>query len=435
MPLIYTYNGETDYEDGATTGGWQVHNFSYGGRITFVEAGEIDQLGMWSWTASGTIDLRQGLWDTSGNLVAAGSNVSVSSGTHQWNDTAVFTAVAVAAQDYIILGSFAASGGRYGWDDANDGSFSDASYAGFPDDPAENLVVEGDSAKGYGGRANFTAGGTLFFQSNAGVVTPAGVVIKEPLKNVAGILAPTSGLTKETLKVATGSLTPVGTVVKKTLKLLTGILTPSGVAAGVRIIVKTITGALTPTGALTKKTVKLNAGSLAPVGTITKKVLKAFVGSLTPAGIVVKRTLKSIAGSLTPTSILGAIKQVGGPILKSISGSLTPTGTLIKETLKRNAGSLTPTSELVKANRKTLQGTLTPTGALTKKTLTSMLGMLTPSGAVAAATIFTQALAGALAPIGNLLTTFIPPSIGDRVYRRLLSVINKIRNKKRGDVE
>lgn len=157
---IYTYGvGPTGYTDGTTNSGWQPQNFAYGGRITFPEAGTINQLGAFVQNSNAaTQNLKLALYDTSGNLIASSSLALSSLAAMDWYDTATFTPVAVSAADYIILASGDEEGIFYGYDTANDGSFATEAYATFPADP-ESLTLEGDSGTGYGRRANFTADG------------------------------------------------------------------------------------------------------------------------------------------------------------------------------------------------------------------------------------------------------------------------------------
>ena len=152
---VYTYGGETDYTDGTTNAGFQPQNFAYGGRITFSQAGTIDQLSVYGQEGTtGTVDVKIALYDTSGNLVVD-STLTMTT-TIQWHDTATFTATSVSATDYIILYSAADADAFYGYDTANDGSFATEANATFPADP-ETISLEGDTSQGYGGRASFTA--------------------------------------------------------------------------------------------------------------------------------------------------------------------------------------------------------------------------------------------------------------------------------------
>lgn len=159
MAFVYTYGGVTDYTDGYSTNGWQPHNFTHGGRITFTGAGTIDQLSAWCRTSSGTPGIKYALYDTSGNLISGTSSTgTVSSGTASWVDSGTFSSVSVSATDYFILTSSETEWTEYGYDTANDGSFATEGYSTFPADP-ETISAEADTAIGYGRRANFTASG------------------------------------------------------------------------------------------------------------------------------------------------------------------------------------------------------------------------------------------------------------------------------------
>jgi len=232
------------------------------------------------------------------------------------------------------------------------------------------------------------AGGTTFFQTNTGTITPSGTLVRDILKALAGALTPSGVVIKETLKALTGSLAPAGALIKNTLKQITGSLTPSGVLTSSRILFKTIVGALTPTGTLVKSTLKQVAGVLTPEGVITTVSIfaRTVSGVLAPAGTLAKNTFKQVTGTLTPTGVLTAVKA----IFKTITGSLTPTGTLTKQTHKSFAGSLTPT------------------GVVVKKTLKQVAGAITPTAVLISSIIFTVTIIGVLTPIGVLIETFIP---------------------------
>lgn len=175
MALVYTYGvGPTGYTDGTTNSGWQPQNFAYGGRVTFAEAGTVNQLGAFMQNSGGAPhDVKIAMYDTSGNLVASGSLTLGALATMDWYDTSTFTPVNVSAADYIILASSSDSEGGtfYGFDSANDGSFATEVYATFPADP-ESITLEGDTGNGYGRRVNFETGGG----SNTTIEVPTGPV-------------------------------------------------------------------------------------------------------------------------------------------------------------------------------------------------------------------------------------------------------------------
>jgi len=159
MALVYTYGGETGYTDGTSGVGWAPQSFIYGGRVTFLSAGTIDQLGTYAESFSGTRTIKYALYDTSENLVSgtSSSNSAVTSSTPIWYDGGSFTAVGVSAADYFILYSADTHNVGYGYDTSNDGSYATEAHGDFPAGSLTTFVAEGDSAKGYGGRANFTA--------------------------------------------------------------------------------------------------------------------------------------------------------------------------------------------------------------------------------------------------------------------------------------
>jgi len=161
VALVYTYGASTGYT-GTATSGWQPHNYAYGGRLTFAEAGDVDQLGGYlsNQTGGGGPTVKFALYDTSGNLVADGGSVVVSSSTMSWVDAPAITPVSVSAADYFVLSSASATDTHQGYHPSNDGSYATRAYASFPTEP-ETIAAEGESGLGYGRRANFTAGGAF----------------------------------------------------------------------------------------------------------------------------------------------------------------------------------------------------------------------------------------------------------------------------------
>lgn len=160
MAWVYTYGGVTDYTDGTSTQSWQPDSFAYGGRITFSEAGDVDQLSAYCAAIDGTRTVKIALYDTSGNVVLDGGETAGFSATSQaWREPSAVTAASVSATDYIILSSASTNKVAYGWDSANDGSTSTDDYADFVVDPAVGFSLETESGNGYGRRANFTASG------------------------------------------------------------------------------------------------------------------------------------------------------------------------------------------------------------------------------------------------------------------------------------
>lgn len=148
------------------------------------------------------------------------------------------------------------------------------------------------------------AAGQQYFQSAAGVLTPAGAIIKRTGLPRAGTLTPAGIVAKMTATPRAGTLTPAGAITKRTDLSFAGALTTAGVLVGQAQ--KVITGTLTIAGALVRRTGKPLAGTLTTAGTITRRVSVSLTGTLTSAGAVVKRTARSLAGALTTAGVLAA---------------------------------------------------------------------------------------------------------------------------------
>jgi hypothetical protein len=205
-----------------------------------------------------------------------------------------------------------------------------------------------------------TSAGTTFNQNNAGGITPAGALVKSPLKVLAGANTPAGALVKQATKIVAGAVTSAGALVKRTSKFFAGTVTPTGALASARVIVKNIDGALTPAGELLKQTLKVLAGANTPAGALVRSTNKFFAGSMTPTGALsaVRVILQSIAGTIGPT---GALRLVTGKVL---SGAITSAGTLARTTARALAGAITPTGALASVKTKfiALVGAITPAG-------------------------------------------------------------------------
>ncbi len=256
------------------------------------------------------------------------------------------------------------------------------------------------------------AGGTLFFQTNTGAVTPSGAIVRDVLKDLTGVLTPSGLVVKGTTKSFAGSLPFAGALVKETLKVFTGSMTPSGALATLRIAFQMITGSLTPAGTLVKKTAISFTGLLASSGTLTRVTAYArtVVGSLAPIGALVKEARKFFTGSLTPSGVLTTIKS----FVRTIVGALTPAGTLAKKTLKNTDGALAPSGTITTLSQffRTITGVFTPAGVLVRKTFKSFVGSLTPTSVLTTIKAFFRTISGSLTPAGTLTKKTTKPLAG-----------------------
>lgn len=286
--------------------------------------------------------------------------------------------------------------------------------------------------------------GTTYTQSVAGSLTPAGLIVKEILKNVLGVLIPTSVLgriklatqvvagvlapvgvltkliirsmageitptgatIKGTFKSFTGLITPTGAIIKDALKNVTGSLTPTGALGTAIVFLRTIAGALTPSGGIVKNILKGVSGTLTSSGEIVKYIFKSFAGSVTPTGSIIKETQKSFAGSVIPTGALETVII----FLRTVTGSLTPSGGIVKGILKNVSGALAPTGAAVKKTFKVFIGLVTPVGLTTKETQKSFAGTLPFFGALAA---FKDVVGALIDQFNDLVMDVTGPQIDD----------------------
>lgn len=429
MAFVYTYGvGPTGYTDGFTTQGWQPQAYAYGGRITFAEAGEVDQLGGYMRAANGTTATEKfALYDTSGNLVLNGSSVSFNNATATWVDGPTVTAASVSAADYVVL--FSGSDryvGEYGYDSANDGSFATEAHGTFPAS-TETITLEGDSGFGYGGRANFTAGGgTQYNQSVAGGITPAGALTKAVSKALAGAIAPTGAQNRSITKSFAGSIAPTGAQSRRTAKSFAGSITPTGVISPTLTFLRSVAGSIAPSGAVTKSVSKLVAGVVSTAGVVTKQTAKIVAGAFTPSGGQTRNTSKTVSGSISPSGVIATTLVV----LRSVAGVFASSGTITKHTNKNVAGEVSPTGTATKQTGKRVSGGTTPSGSISRSTNKQVEGSVTPEGDTSTGVSLQQAVAGVISVITGALNAvkLLPPvitSAGTKVRRLLGNFYNR----------
>lgn len=147
---------------GHSNSGWQPSNYTYGGHLTFAEAGTVNQLGVYGRNASGSARTGKiALVDTSGNLVGNGGTFPMpASSSDAWRDGSDSAmGASVAAATYVIQYSVSNDdGAEWTYLSGNDGTYSGDDYATFPTDPLPGFGYQGESNLGYSGRADFTAG-------------------------------------------------------------------------------------------------------------------------------------------------------------------------------------------------------------------------------------------------------------------------------------
>lgn len=294
--------------------------------------------------------------------------------------------------------------------------FDDADASGTTTDPKLDIT--------------HAAGGTTYFITPGGSITPAGALAKQAQKHPAGSVtpagaethltgkaltgsvSPAGALTKLVSQVLAGSITPAGALVKTAQKLLTGSITPAGAIELLKVIPLAVVGSIGPAGALSRTTAKSVEGSVTPEGGIERDASKTLAGMLTPVGDVIRDASKALEGEVTPS---GAVtkqtsKQLEGEIAPSgelsltrliyivLEGAITPAGALVKLASKTLAGSIGPAGALSKLASKPFSGSVTPAGSATKVTGKGVGGSVTPAGGLERDE--SKLLAGTITPAG-----------------------------------
>lgn len=417
MAFVYTYGASTGYT-GTATSGWQPQTYAYGGKITFAEAGTIDQLGGYfsNQTGGSGPTVKYALYDTSGNLIVDGGSSVVSSSTMTWVDSPTFTATAVSAAAYVILTSASAADTHQGYHPSNNGTYAQdgatAPYAGFPAS-SYTLALDAESGLGYGRRANFTAGvgGTQYNQSAGGGFTPAGTQSKQSGKVVSGSAAPSGVDSRHTTKSFSGVFNPAGAETKFTQKSFAGSFAPDGIIDTTLLFTRALEGAMAASGAISRGVGKLVSGTVNPAASLIRSVTKSFAGSMAVSGSINRDTSKPITGSVSPSAILDTVVA----LFRLATGTLTPSGSQSKLTLKSPSGELGSTSTQTKRTSKGLSGAAIFGGSPSKETSISQSGSVTPTGGAESGVSFQQAVAGVLAPFA---------AIGSTIVQIILSLID-----------
>jgi hypothetical protein len=153
--------GDTSFTGGPTASGWAPHSFCYGAKIAIGgSAGTATVISARVDTASfGAIDLKLGLYDSSGNLLAQGSLTVPDGSTGTWRDVSI--SAAVSPGNFFVLGSASTTNLRYYYNATINGSTATRAYADAMADP-ETISDGTETNLGYGVRVYVveSAGGT-----------------------------------------------------------------------------------------------------------------------------------------------------------------------------------------------------------------------------------------------------------------------------------
>ncbi len=246
------------------------------------------------------------------------------------------------------------------------------------------------------GSESAVGGGTAYYTTPSGTITPAGALANSAAKALSGSIASAGTMLRQAQKKATGAITPTGDMIRAASKAASGTIASAG--SLVRAAMKAATGSVTPAGALPRAVSKPDAGLLAPTGSLGKSDARPFAGSTTPAGAMARQGQKRATGALTPSGTLTVLRAYA----TSLAGTLTPSGAMARAVAKALAGTLTPAGALARAVSSVLRGSLTPAGAAAKAVSKKAVGGLTPSGTFSGLTATLITLTGALSPTGLL---------------------------------
>ena len=202
------------------------------------------------------------------------------------------------------------------------------------------------------------AGGTLYYQSAGGALTPSGVAARRTATARAGALTPAGIIALLTSTARAGGITFTGNAAKKTSTTRAGALTTAGVVTTASSFVTVLAGAITFVGTAAASARKMLGGAIVGAGELTKRAGIGLAGALITAGEIVKRTTTGVAGSLTLSGVLGTVKA----FFQALAGAVTTTGELARQTATSKAGELTLSGTVARGIYIVLAGALTTAG-------------------------------------------------------------------------
>lgn len=136
-------------------------------------------------------------------------------------------------------------------------------------------------------------GGTLYTQSIAGTVTPAGAYTSNYIaaRSVLGTITGVGVVVKSTNKFFAGNTTASGVIVKQTARNVTGSVTPSG--GVLKNTARKLTATITASGALATlfATSRSVAGAFTMAATLATQLYNAVVGGLASRFYTLRRFL------------------------------------------------------------------------------------------------------------------------------------------------
>lgn len=259
-------------------------------------------------------------------------------------------------------------------------------------------------------------GGTTYYQTCTGALTPAGALVRQVNKGLAGGVTPAGLVAKALSRSFSGGGASTGALLKKTSRTLTGAATSAGSLASTKTKLASLAGAAGSSGALVKQTTKTLAGTASSSGLLLKTLartlagtaasagsvtslktkLASLAGTVSSAGALVRQTAKSLGGTVASTGSLrkalsrtlaGVVTSAGALAslktkLASVSGTISSSGALTKRVARTLAGGAASAGSLVKALTRTFSGTVTSSGTVArlKTKLASMAGTLASSG-------------------------------------------------------
>lgn len=201
-------------------------------------------------------------------------------------------------------------------------------------------------------------GGVAYYQSVAGVLTPAGVIVRQVGKPIAGALTPAGAISRATSTTKAGTLTPAGTVSKIVARALAGTLTSSGTVN--KAVARILSGVLIASGTIAKLPSKIVAGVLSTAGAVSKKTQRALAGTFASSGTLsaTRVWFVALAGTFISSGVLTKSPQ------KAVSGTVSFVGTVAKATRVAVAGVFAPTGAVYKLRSLILSGTLSFVGTV-----------------------------------------------------------------------
>jgi Concanavalin A-like lectin/glucanases superfamily len=237
----------------------------------------------------------------------------------------------------------------------------------------------------HGRRRSFVAmgvaGGTAYFVTPSGAMTPTGALIRQANVVKAGAVTSAGTVARQPAKSPTGILTGSGALAKRVDKPVTGGVNSGGVVATMKVVLRAYAGTLTSSGAVVRQPSKGIGAALTMAGALVRVTSALRSGTATLAGAVAKAMSRPLAGTVASS---GTVERLRASV-RTYTGALMSSGALARQAQRAIIGAISSSGGLARLTQRRVAGTLTPQGAILRGLARAWAGLLTVAGSIVTA--------------------------------------------------